>query len=251
MSYPLVLPDYAYSFKSRRHPITHGYSRRALRFNGTTQNIQVLDNPTLRPATLTVSIWSRLLSPLAAQPNAFPALVGKRVGALFTGFALYYDRVLNNFVYSFGNGVALFYPTIPITWNVLKWIYITFRHDGITGEILINGVSRGTLVQGLVSAVTNLFIASVTGIGSFPYADLDGATFYNRWLSDEEIRYDMLNYHSPIRNGLQMWLPFEEGQGLTAVDLSGTGNDGSLLPVIDPPPWIRVRKHELRAEARI
>lgn len=248
----MVLPDYAYSFKSRRHPITRGYSRRALSFNGTTQNIRVLDDPTLRPATLTVSIWHRLLSPLAAQPDAFPALVGKRVAApQFAGFALYYNRAVNNFAYSFGNGVALFFPVILITWDVLKWTYTTFRHNGVTGEIMINGVSRGTLVQGFVSAVTNLFIASIIGITAFPYADLDGATFYNRWLTDEEIRYNMLNYHSPIRNGLQMWLPFEEGQGLTAVDLSGTGNNGSLLPVVNPPPWIRTSKHELRAEALI
>jgi len=246
LSYPLVLPDYKHDFKSTRLPITRGYSRRALSFDGT-QYVQVMDHATLRPANLTVCLRHRLLSTLAAQPSAFPCIIDKR--AANSGFAIYYVQAANQFTYSFGDGITVAWPVIAIDWDVEKFTHVTFRHDGATGEILINAVSKGTLVKGFASAITNLLIAVLTGFSNHLYGDEDGILFYNRSLSDEEVRYNMLNYHSPVRNGLQMWLAFEEGQGLMAVDLSGTGNNGSLLPVIAPPTWIRTRKHELRVES--
>jgi len=58
------------------------------------------------------------------------------------------------------------------------------------------------------------------------------------------------NYHNPVHpEYLRLWLPMEEGSGLTVYDKSGHGNNGSLLPADDPPTWQRVRQWELRAEA--
>jgi len=77
---------------------------------------------------------------------------------------------------------------------------------------------------------------------------MDMPRVYNRALSLQEIRHNMLNYHDPICSGLVLWLPFEEGSGLTAHDKSGYGNDGSLLPADDPPVWRRNLMWELRSE---
>jgi len=65
-------------------------------------------------------------------------------------------------------------------------------------------------------------------------------------LTPEEVRWNMLNYHNPAREGLVLWLPMEEGSGGTVYDKSGYGNNGTLLPADDPPTWQRVRQWELR-----
>ena len=68
-------------------------------------------------------------------------------------------------------------------------------------------------------------------------------------LSQEEVRWNRLNYHNPVRpDKLALWLPMEEGTGLTVVDHSGLGNNGTLLPAATPPTWEQVRQYELRAE---
>jgi len=71
---------------------------------------------------------------------------------------------------------------------------------------------------------------------------------YTRALSQEEILYNMLNYHNPIRDNLFLFVRCEEGTGLTAYDQSGLGNNMSLLPAADPPVWVRDRMWALRAE---
>lgn len=72
---------------------------------------------------------------------------------------------------------------------------------------------------------------------------------YNIALTPDELRWNLLNYHNPVRPGnLVLWLPMEEGTGLVATDHSGLGNNGALLPALTPPTWERVRQYELRAE---
>ncbi|PCN50272.1 hypothetical protein B6U99_05390 [Candidatus Geothermarchaeota archaeon ex4572_27] len=58
------------------------------------------------------------------------------------------------------------------------------------------------------------------------------------------VKYNMLNYHSPVRAGLVLWLDFEEGHGDKAYDKSGQGNHGT----IHGATWVRVGQYELRAE---
>jgi len=71
---------------------------------------------------------------------------------------------------------------------------------------------------------------------------------YKRLLSLHDIQYNSLNYHTPRMDDLVLWLPMEEGTGLTVNDRSGNSYNGSLLPGANPPTWIRTKKWELRAE---
>lgn len=72
---------------------------------------------------------------------------------------------------------------------------------------------------------------------------------YNIALTQEELRWNMLNYNNPVHPGnLVLWLPMEEGTRLVAADHSGLGNNGTLTPALTPPTWERVRQYELRAE---
>ena len=66
---------------------------------------------------------------------------------------------------------------------------------------------------------------------------------YNRVLSQEEILYIMLNYHNPIRDGLVLWLPFEEGRGTTVYDKSGNNNNGTIYNAT----WKKLKMWELRS----
>jgi len=67
------------------------------------------------------------------------------------------------------------------------------------------------------------------------------------WSIDDLVTYNLLNYHNPIREGLVLWLPFEEGLGTIAYDESGSANDGTIYGAT----WEKLKMWELRAEVGI
>lgn len=147
-----------------------------------------------------------------------------------------------------GNKVSVTYPWIPNTGQ--RYYFSAVKVDDSTGYLYIDGSSVGTLktISTTVGTVnTGAIGAYYDGSLNFP-GTIDGVRFYNRANSPSTIRRNMLNYHNPTREGLVLWLPFEEGQGLTAYDSSEEGNDGTLEPAADPPVWIDVEKWELRSE---
>jgi len=102
-----------------------------------------------------------------------------------------------------------------------------------------------TVSTGVPLAKVNLYI------GKYDYLDglIPLLRIYDGVLTLDEIRWNRLNYHNPVRRDkLVLWLPMEEGAGLTTIDRSGHGNNGSLLPAATPPTWEQVRQYELRAQ---
>ena len=89
--------------------------------------------------------------------------------------------------------------------------------------------------------------ASDAALGGPYYFDgyISFVRVYERELTDRERQYNMLNYHNPVRDGLVLWLDFEEGCGDKVYDKSGRGNHGTIY---GGAKWVRVRQYELRAE---
>jgi len=66
-----------------------------------------------------------------------------------------------------------------------------------------------------------------------PFGGLIGLVrIYNRALSEEEIKHNMLHHLSPRTEGLALWIPFDEGSGTTVADKSGKGNDGTIYGAV-------------------
>lgn len=77
----------------------------------------------------------------------------------------------------------------------------------------------------------------------------DGVCVLNRELTPQEVLEDSLRSYLPRMTGQVLRMRMEEGQGLTTRDESGQGNNGTLLPVVDPPAWVRVAKYEQLMES--
>jgi len=118
------------------------------------------------------------------------------------------------------------------------WIYL----DGLRAS---SGAGVG--VHGVMDAIAaKLQIGHREIIGEFLDAEIAYARIYGRSFTQRQVEYNMLNYTKPITDNLVMWLPMEEGQGLTAYDQSGNALNGTLTPAPTPPIWTDVRKWELR-----
>jgi hypothetical protein len=113
------------------------------------------------------------------------------------------------------------------------WYFIAaVRHASTqTGEIYINGILDNSDTH--VTWDNNITNSISLGIGgTYPNGYLDGLIdevyIYNRALSQAEIQHNMNNPHDPVKDGLVLWLKFDENEGSVAADSSGKGNDGTI-----------------------
>jgi len=241
----MSLPTGIYPQKPKQLPPSIGFSRHALGFNGVNQYVSISDDVSLRiTGDLTIIFWVKPVIRDAYQPVvskdhtrefevAVDTRAGKRTLAFRHGDGAYEAIDFPNF---FTNGevwycCAIVRTSSPKEIKAYKnWVLFgtqSYTKNIVSGTNPVCIARRGTLYLEGVS---------------------DEVLVYNRALSQYEIYYSMLNYRAPVRNGLVLWLPFEEGTGLTTYDSSRYGNHGSLLPATNPPEWVRVKRWELRAE---
>jgi len=241
-----ALPRAEYREQPRRMPRSSGFERYALSFNGSTNYVDCGNNPSLGLSEGTISLW------IKASAFGNPSFIIAN-GASDDNHHNYYIRVNNDGRLGFvalGNWLTLS-PTTP-TLNVGVWshIVLTFSKISDTAKVYKDGqfIAQDTDI-GTYTTANNLYIGRerIDGFGDYFNGTIALVCIYNKTLSEEEIRWNMLNYHNPVHpEHLVLWLPMEEGSGLTVYDKSGNNNNGSLLPADDPPTWQRVRQWELR-----
>ena len=131
------------------------------------------------------------------------------------------------------------------------WHHIAATLTGTTSKLYLNSLLVSTKTDHLTPNIQpgNAFIGNDNVLSPLHAFNglIDEVRIYNRVLSAEEIKWNMLNYHNPIRSGLVLWLPMEEGAGEIVYDKSGKENHGTLLPAGTGPTWQRLRQWELRA----
>lgn len=235
MSYPKAV----YQKLSKRKPYSLGFSRHALSFP---YDCYVQTGVGVVPQQpLTLMVWFK---PTVIAGDILINSRHQRVAIRCSPslHAWYYD----------GGALPALSGGTPL---LNKWNFAVYTKDAVNGAFLyLNGVlvdSNAAHNTPIVFSVDDCWLGTDTGLGGWYRGLLDGAAIYNRAISSLEIRRNMLNYHRLVRNGLVMWFPMEEGNGLTLYDQSGLGNNGSLLPVATPPLWVNTRKWELRAESRL
>ncbi|MHC4890719.1 MAG: LamG domain-containing protein, partial [Planctomycetota bacterium] len=116
------------------------------------------------------------------------------------------------------------------------WHNVVAMYDGNSLKIYVNGTLENSRVIGTVVAYTG---PGPLTIGSFiwyesPRIDwfegtMDEVCIYNRALSAEEVQANMHRRLMGDELGLVGYWDFDEGQGQDACDLSGNGNDGTVV----------------------
>jgi len=241
----MSLPISVYRRLPRRKPLSIGFSRYSLSFDGVDDHVQSSSDVFKFTDEFTVEEWVKLTG---SHPNHHEPILGLLNSTGGHGISIHAvaDHT-NRFAYWDANNLWK-NSTLTLTREVWYHLAVVVK-SGSYVKFYANGSFLNE------EALADVF-PSLNGVLRIGWAWLDQATqgiidephVYNRALSLEEINYNMLNYHNPIRDRLVLWLPFEEGTGLTAYDKSGYGNHGSLLPAADPPIWTRVKQWELRAE---
>jgi len=235
-------------------PLSVGFDRYGLEFDGVGQYGMVSDDTSLNPGSITVLGFFKFFS----IPDGWTVMVAKNpdTGSGYT-LRLYKPAAgISRIRFDFNNG-AWQTTVTPYDFELDRFYCIAASYDGGSGDWAhyVNGlqVNSGTTAAGdiVASTGTDLYLMVDTGLNTFTYGVCSLLLVYNRALSEREVLYDTINYHSPIRNGLVLWLPIEEGSGLTTYDRSGYGNNNSLLPAADPPTWKKVKMWELRAEVEL
>jgi len=111
-----------------------------------------------------------------------------------------------------------------------EWSHLALVLDRDTGKATFyrNGqyVSEATVTVGSKPQTTGFRIA-LDCAGAYRGLIKD-VRIYNRALSDSEIRWDYLHPDDPVRDGLVLWLPMNEGSGDEVYDLSGYNNHGTI-----------------------
>ena len=243
-----AIPKGGYKQQPRRIPRSLGFARYALSFDGADDFVDAGNNASLDVDYLTVEMWFKIDSfPvtddkwLISKPGLWDAV---REGWLF---ALQPTRVIYFWGQATGGPIDTTFNTV---YETGKWYHFVYTYDGDRGKAYVNGLldkdydtSNGTIVP-CTENRESLLISC--GSNSF-HGLIDEVRIYNRALSAREVKWNMLNYHNPIRSGLRLWLPMEEGAGEVVYDKSGYGNNGTLLPAGAGPTWKKLRQWELRA----
>lgn len=229
-------------------PLSLGFSKYAIEFNGIDNYIKVLDNASLNSEQVTISFlvkehthegWSVLIRRTLGGPwgsGEDPYMLGMNTsGYLYTSIRV---TGVSGFVGDYWEwGYSLAHN---------KWSYITITYNSVDG---LKEYTNGSLMYELDPDGTIDIAATADAIiGTFLDGLIDEFTIYNRTLTISEIRRNMREYHNPLREGLVLWLNMEEGAGLTTYDKSGEGNDGSLLPAETPPLRVRNKMWETRVD---
>jgi len=239
-----AIPRGAYKRMPRQMPRSWGFERYALRFDGDDYVSQPWSNIN---QDMTWAIWIKTsesvdeMRAMLSRDGTDRNIHGFTINRFGTGLITWWRQE---------DGWGTEYKATSST-NVThgRWHFITGTYDHSSGDMVIFVDSEqedsDTGATADLTTPEEVWIGSQTGGGSYYLGLIPLACIYNRVLSAEEIRYNMLNYHNPIQDGLIGWWPMEEGQGTKVHDRSGNGNDGS----ISGATWEKVKQHELRAQA--
>ena len=245
-----AIPRGGYKQQPKRMPRSLGFARHLLRFNGVDQFVDLGTDPRLYPPAFTLSVMLRVLTISAGlpvmgwgDPYIHPVMCLNWTDSIF--FYRGWDGTM-------ANGRRWFHSPV----NILdkEWHLIELTCPGVAAAD-INDVKlfadlkeqniRSTNVGSVVTPMGNAVIARAASL--FSNIEVALLLLYNRVLTAEEREYNAVNYHNPIRSGLNLWLPMEEGTGEITYDKSGNGHNGTLLPAGTGPTWERPRQWELRS----
>jgi hypothetical protein len=221
----------------------------SIKFDGTDDYVNV---PTATNLDLTsqgtVSTW---INPATVTQGLFAGLVARNTGGSVNqqSYGLSWRQVSGALLAEICDGAGTYnqiFATLPTVANV--WYNIVFTWNGSQLVLYNNGVIIGTTTQTINNQVlnTDLTIGGYTykgggGSGEPFNGKIANTKLYNRGLTAAEVlqNYQAEQYRfetpaGPVTNGLVLYwdagnLDSYPGTGTTIYDLSGNGNNGTLV----------------------
>jgi hypothetical protein len=218
-------------------------------FDGTDDYLAFGDIADLGTGDFTLSVWVYIPSGTA---STFRAILNKKgPSGADAGYGIYYNTGMQKFLWSTANGSSASEIFTSNTFASIEntWVNVVMvRQNGATnnGSYYVNGA-----YQSLASAATILNVDSsynlslATAAGPYtPYCfqgDIANAKIYNKALTSDEVlqnyqaeQYKFETPAGPVTNGLLLYwdagnLDSYPGTGTTIYDLSGNGNNGTLV----------------------
>jgi hypothetical protein len=243
-----AIPRGGYKQQPKRVPRSLGFAKYALRFDGVDDYVEVSRDASLEPQEFTLEAWVYL-----TQIDVYNIIFAKDYTSHVSPYYSYHLRTYSDgmeFLWNDGTtyrGIVYSGGALPTN----EWMHTvaTYKLGAQAiyknGDVLVSGTRSDTITY----FDTSLLIGKARNFDAWMHGLIDGVRIYKDYALDlDEIRWNGLNYHNPVRpDKLALWLPMEEGSGETVYDESGYGNHGTLLPAGAGPTWERVRQYELRA----
>ena len=242
-----AIPKGGYKQQPRRIPRSLGFARHVLALDSVDDYVEVPDSPSLNPKSITIEFRVYQTS---RHPSTWTFLVNKN------GWGSYHliseDTWTRNQV---GFTVRVGGSDYRLWTNEVigpYWSHLGFTYDASIGEqrTYFNGELDTEESRSPGNIDTLAGPLRITGSKpAYFHGLIDGMRIYIDYTLDpDEIRWNHLNYHNPVRpDKFALWLPMEEGAGEIVYDKSGKGNHGTLLPAGAGPTWERLRQWELRS----
>ena len=238
----MSLPLSVYKRMPRRMPLSLGFDRYALYFDGEDDYVELPANDVLRVTSgdFTCEIMFKYLG----RNGNYPSIIAIDYDWGVGGFALSAETYPDS-PFAVCDGAAQLKLYMKTKVGVGEIHYYVIRKYGSTWEIWLDGKldAKDELSSGKTGG-SRFKICGEPEVPRYVKGIVYFVRLYNRALSESEICYNLLNYHNPVRDGLVLWLDFEEGHGDKVYDKSGYGNHGTIYGA----KWIKVRQYELRAE---
>ena len=212
------------------------YSSPAFTFNGTSSQVSITDNALLEPSTgsWTIEVWFKP----ANITNG--TVIGKYNNGGNSANISYAMRMASNAIrIDYSNGTtSISTDNYGLTTN--NWVQMVYVWDKTNNNIYT--YSNGTLKQtkaisitgGILNATTNLYLGSYNGgeYAQYYNGQMGVVRIYKKALSATEVlkNYDAnKSSYGIIQNGLVMNLATAPSTGSTWTDISGNGNNASLV----------------------
>jgi len=239
----MSLPLSVYKRMPKRMPHSLGFDRYVLYFDGEDDYIEIPDSPSLNPTkAITVEAMIKPVVDMYGGTTWTCIRKANNQYLLEPG-----DAGTNYWAFGVNIGGTFYRVDTDEPISIKQWHHFVGLYDSSKGvlQIWVDGKLRGSRsLTGEIQVQSGGLLIGRWGSEYFT-GYIAFVRIYNRALSESEIRYNLLNYHNPVRDGLVLWLDFEEGHGDKAYDKSDYGNHGTIY---GGAKWIRVRQYELRAE---
>jgi len=213
----------------KRLPTTLGFKRYALHLDGIDDYVEVPHSDSINPTeaiTISVLIFPTKLGVVNPIVEKYPASspypgYGFRIGS---------DNELMYWSSEHGSWVSL--PCVISEAN--RWYHVAIS-VGADGKVhtYLNGEYKGYASSKPPGYGTSNLMVGTNGDLKRTYFNglIALVRIYNRPLSQEEIKWNTLNYHSPVRDGLVLWL-YDKIVGDTWYDESPYNNNGTIYGAV-------------------
>jgi hypothetical protein len=202
----------------------NGRLEKALRFDG--NDYVLIPNTTAQnfeSGVFTLEAWARF-----ANDNHDNVIIGKHQSGYSNG---YFIGIRNNrFDFLLGNTQSLDRIETSETYNDGQWHHVVGVYSRPNQYLYVDGTLKAQ--ESINYSVFNSLDINMGRVFNAGYlnGDVDEAKIYNRALSAEEVRQE----YEGVTNLVGYW-KFDEGNGTTAYDSSGNGNNGTL---VNGPTWV-------------